>query len=217
MTNILPTISESHRKELLGFLLEKTAPVRMGIKPGELLRVRHCYQKENSEGLRYCLYKSDVYRTLALDFVELLVEKDSSLVLFFDRSTLARTLEKPENRAILSPLGYPTSPEGAIASLMRRFAENGICHEVGVFVGYPAKDVKAFIERLPTTSRHGTPWRIFGDIAESVRLAALYRNAERVARRSLESADTIGSFFNFCNNAAYAFKRKEQTTWQRPQ
>ena len=36
-------IDESHRKELLKFLLVKTAAVRQGIKPAELLRVRHYY------------------------------------------------------------------------------------------------------------------------------------------------------------------------------
>ena len=36
-------IDELHRKELLKFLLVKTAAVRQGIKPAELLRVRHCY------------------------------------------------------------------------------------------------------------------------------------------------------------------------------
>ena len=32
-------IDERHRKELLGFLLVKTAAVRLGVKPAELLRV----------------------------------------------------------------------------------------------------------------------------------------------------------------------------------
>ncbi len=42
-------VSESHRKELLKFLLVKTAGVRLGIKPGELLRVQHCYTKVNKD------------------------------------------------------------------------------------------------------------------------------------------------------------------------
>ena len=64
-------IDESHRKELLKFLLVKTAAVRQGIKPAELLRVRHCYSGVNSEGLRVCLYRSDIYCILGLDYVEL--------------------------------------------------------------------------------------------------------------------------------------------------
>ena len=68
-------IDESHRKELLKFLLVKTAAVRQGIKPAELLRVRHCYSGVNAEGLRVCLYRSDIYCILGLDYVELNVQE----------------------------------------------------------------------------------------------------------------------------------------------
>ena len=64
-------IDETHRKELLGFLLVKTAAVRRGVKPAELLRVRHCYSGVNSEGLRVCLYRSDIYGILRLAYIEL--------------------------------------------------------------------------------------------------------------------------------------------------
>ena len=63
-------IDEEHRKELLRFLLVKTAAVRQGVKPAELLRVRHCYSGVNAEGLRVCLYRSDIYCILGLDYVD---------------------------------------------------------------------------------------------------------------------------------------------------
>ena len=43
-------IDEEHRKELLRFLLVKTAAVRRGVKPAELLRVRHCYPLKDVAG-----------------------------------------------------------------------------------------------------------------------------------------------------------------------
>ena len=86
-----PCIDESHRKELLKFLLVKTAAVRRGVKPAELLRVRHCYSGVNSEGLRVCLYRSDIYVILGLDYIELKVEESSSLVLFYNPSALTST------------------------------------------------------------------------------------------------------------------------------
>ncbi len=39
MTENTNRVDEAHRKELLRFLLVKTAAVRRGVKPGELLRV----------------------------------------------------------------------------------------------------------------------------------------------------------------------------------
>ncbi len=198
-----PVIDEAHRKELLRFLLEKTAAVRLGVKPAELLRVRDCYETLNEEGLRFCLRRSDVYDSLRLDFAELIHEEKSSLVLFYDPSVLARTLSRPENAAILAPFGYPqeASPERCIARLRERFSTCGICHEVGVFIGYPAKDVRAYMDNLPTTSPHRTPWRVFGDAVESIRLADLYRRAESFARSVLDAAPTVGCFLAACNRA----------------
>ena len=80
-----PKIDERHRKELLSFLLVKTAAVRQGVKPAELLRVRHCYETVNEEGLRICLYRRDIYETLKLDYIELKVNNTSEL----DSSTLS--------------------------------------------------------------------------------------------------------------------------------
>ncbi len=195
-----PKISESHRKELLRFLLEKTAAVRVGVKPGELLRVRHCYERENAEGLRYCLYRRDVYETLGLDFIELLREKESSLVLFYNRDVMERALACPDNASILASCGYSINANAAelLSELASRFAKYGICHEIGVFIGYPAKDVRGFIERLEPSPAHGTPWRVFGDVAESIRVASVYKGVEDFAHGALDAAATISGFFDLC-------------------
>lgn len=196
-----PKISERHRKELLRFLLQKTAPVRIGIKPGELLRVRHCYSQENKEGFRYCLYRNDVYEILGLEFIELLCERDSSLVLFYDRETLSNTLARPESATFLKSCGYilPSDADALLLQLQRRFAASGgLCHEVGVFIGYPVKDVFGFMNSLKSTPGHNTPWRIFGDAAESLRLASAYRHAEEIAHSALDATASIQSFIQLC-------------------
>lgn len=124
-------ISEAHRKELLGFLLVKTAAVRRGVKPAELLRVRHCYSGVNSEGLRVCLYRSDIYDILGLDYIELKVEVASSLVLFYNPGVLAATLAERRNRKWLARLGYPVdgTADELLEELRRRFSGSGMPHE----------------------------------------------------------------------------------------
>ena len=89
-------IDEEHRKELLRFLLVKTAAVRLGVKPAELLRVRHCYASVNAEGLRVCLYRSDIYGILGLALVTV-------VVLFTMHNTAIRNIKIAEikiNKAI---------------------------------------------------------------------------------------------------------------------
>ena len=191
-------IDESHRKELLGFLLVKTAAVRRGVKPAELLRVRHCYSGVNSEGLRVCLYRSDIYVILGLDYIELKVEESSSLVLFYNPSALASALAEKGNRQWLARLGYPEAGTAAeyLSELRRRFSRNSIPHEVGVFIGYPLKDVEGFMRRLPATPLHGRhgAWRIYGDVRESLARMNRYEREEAAAADILLSAGGVDDF-----------------------
>ena len=191
-------IDESHRKELLKFLLVKTAAVRRGIKPAELLRVRHCYSTVNAEGLRICLYRSDIYTILGLDYLELKVEEQSSLVLFYNPAVLNATLKESSNRRWLARLGYPVNGtmRDMLAELRRRAGESTLPHEVGVFIGYPLKDVAGFMLRIPATPLHGCAWRIYGDASASMEKMHLYKNAELDATAALERARCVEEFIN---------------------
>ena len=194
----IPAIDERHRKELLGFLLVKTAAVRQGIKPAELLRVRHCYSSFNSEGLRVCLYRSDIYGILGLDYIELKVEAESSLVLFYNPVALAVTLAEKRNRRWLARLGYPEggTTGGLLAELRRRWAGKDMPHEVGVFIGYPLKDVAGFMRRIPATPVHHGAWRVYGGAKESLARMRLYASAEEEARMALQTASGVDDFIS---------------------
>ena len=176
----------------------KTAAVRRGVKPAELLRVRHCYSGVNSEGLRVCLYRSDIYVILGLDYIELKVEDTSSLVLFYNPSALASTLSEKGNRQWLASLGYPESGTAAeyLSELRHRFSGSTIPHEVGVFIGYPLKDVEGFMRRLPATPLHGRhgAWRIYGDVRESLARMNRYAREEAEAADILLSAGGVDDF-----------------------
>ena len=194
-----------HRKELLRFLLVKTAAVRRGVKPGELLRVWHCYEGVNADGMRICLYRSDIYGILGLDYVELKVEKGSSLVLFYNPSALAATLSKGRNARWLSRMGYPGLEDGdagngrlgkMLAHLVDRAAECALPHEVGVFIGYPLKDVAGFIRNIPSTPVHNGVWRVYGDAHESIALMNEYAQVEAEAREALRCANGVDEFID---------------------
>jgi len=189
-------IDERHRKELLGFLLVKTAAVRQGVKPAELLRVRHCYEGVNTEGFRVCLYRRDIYGILGLDYMELKVEEQSSLVLFYNPAVLDATLAEPRNRRWLARLGYPEkgTTDELLAELRLRWAGKEMPHEVGVFIGYPLKDVAGFMRHIPETPIHCGAWRVYGGAKESLDRMRIYVSAEEEARQLLQSADGVDDF-----------------------
>ncbi|MBR1870559.1 MAG: DUF3793 family protein, partial [Kiritimatiellae bacterium] len=190
-------IDELHRMKLLKFLLVKTAAVRCGVKPGELLRVRHCYEDANEEGLRYCLYRSDVYEALGLDYLELRVEEASSLVLFYNPSVLAQTLSVRSNCAWLARFGYRGTMPAMLEHLCKRFESDALPHEIGIFIGYPLKDVVGFMKHLPATPLHcslRSQWRIYGAAEPSLAVMARYAAAEARAAAAFENAPDLEGF-----------------------
>lgn len=192
----IQAIDEGHRKELLGFLLVKTAAVRQGVKPAELLRVRHCYEGVNAEGPHVCLYRSDIYDILRLAYIELKVEEKSSLVLFYNPVVLDATLTERRNRRWLEHLGYPKNgtTHELLAELRHRWAGNDMPHEVGVFIGYPLKDVAGFMRHIPATPVHRCAWRVYGGVRESLERMRLYASAEEKARTAFLSASGVEDF-----------------------
>ena len=194
---MLPTTCCDHRKNLLSFLLLKTAAVRRGVKPGELLRVRRCFTEETPSGEPVCLHRRDILSILELDYVELLVERDSSLVLFYHPEAMKRALRDPANRAILARCGYPADADARalLTELQRRFQPgSGLPHEVGVFLGYPAKDVAGFMANLPRTPVEHGRWAVYGDATESVARMTLYRRIEAAAERVLNVCGDTRTF-----------------------
>ncbi len=198
---IYPAINEVHRKELLRFLLLKTAAVRSGIKPGELLRIQHCYKSKNPEGFQFCLYKHDILSIMKLDFIELKVDHNSSLILFFHAGNMQKTLTNPAKLAVLADCGYNITGDYRclLAKLQERFKQNPLPHEVGVFIGYPAKDVVGFINNLPRTPVHKGLWAVFGDAKESVHCMNTYRKAEQIAQHLLDMCDDLQTYFDLLN------------------
>ena len=189
-----------HRKNLLRFLLLKTAVVRRGVKPGELLRVRRCFMEETLSGEPVCLHRRDILEILELDYIELLVERDSSLVLFYHAEAMEQTLRDPANRAILTRCGYSADADvrALLSELQQRFQSGSdLPHEVGVFLGYPAKDVAGFIANLPRTPVEHGRWAVYGDAGESVARMALYRRIEAAAERVLNVCGDTRTFLEY--------------------
>lgn len=195
-------ICDADRKEALRFLLVKTAAVRSGVKPGELLRVRHCYKSQTRADSPFSFTRDDVLKILKLDYVRLRVEDDSSLVLFFHRDALRRAVSTPENSATLQRCGYPATVDlkHFLRTLYQRFSVEKFPHEVGVFIGYPAKDVVGFIEKNRPRTPCRCPWTVFGDATESLLLSNLYRQTELFAQNVLDACESLQAFFETVAN-----------------
>ncbi|KAF0218600.1 MAG: hypothetical protein FD174_2693 [Geobacteraceae bacterium] len=168
----------SDRECLAAYLALEASEVLGGVKPANLLKLdgrrRPCGRN------LYDLWKRHGKRLVegsGLRVRELVDRGETLLILLYEPEALARLLAVRSVEKVLRKAGYqvPSNLERVLSELEKRMRDDGFPHEIGVFLGYPLKDVVGFLgwARLPFTCQG--PWRIYGAPAESLRLADIHR------------------------------------------
>ena len=164
------------------------APTLAAIKTGSLFSCPAQSQEELTESLRMvnrCLIHKDV-RAFPLR-----VQHGRALIYLYRPQMLERDLQNPVAEDILRDAGYPKGKAiEKVAYLIRRLREcDSFPHEIGLFLGYPAVDVKGFIEHKECKCTG--LWKVFeSDEAEAQRYFARCRRCtEGYLRRKQEGWD----------------------------
>lgn len=165
---------------LTAHLMLECSEVLAGVKPANLIsivnRTRPCGRN------LYLLWQQHhmdlAQRLNNLDFMVLQSRPQSLLLLCYDRGLLEHHLSHPGIRVLLHKAGYKDDAvcDDLLLELRSRIGENNsFPHEIGLFIGYPTKDVAAFmgLVRLPFTCQR--LWKIYGNPARSLALAEQYR------------------------------------------
>jgi hypothetical protein len=175
---------------LASFLALEAAEVLEGAKPANLVTVGN--RRRSCGRNLYELWRSLGGAVLAgrgLVARELVDRGDSVMLLLYSQSAMQALLARPNVSAVLKRVGYAglASTDEVFDELASRVAAGGFPHEIGVFLGYPLKDVAAFMGwvRLPFVSQG--PWKIYGDPGESLRLAETFRCCRKRMAERLES------------------------------
>lgn len=137
------------------------------------------------------------------------------LLLCFNNDHLERHLAHAGIRAMLQKAGYKNgaSCEDLVAELCCRIDMNdSFPHEIGLFIGYPAKDVAAFMGMVNLPFACQGLWRIYGNPLQSLALAEQYRCCrQRMGailatgnRKSLDLSSSEHPFF--CSTADNGFQ-----------
>ena len=218
------SVSEYSEKEgqpdyLLKYLTVKLAPVLLKLKPASLLPLYNCrnFGWENHYDL-WREQKEDITGELGISFKELKDTPGGKPVLFYNPEALFDTITRSENSAYLERFGYSScsAVEDYLELLKRRFcaAEGNrlsFPHEIGVFLGYPLKDVKGFIEGGKAVPTERGLWLVFGKPEESMQLMQIHKKAEKVFVRFMENRrnplpfiERVSAHFRKTGNSATA-------------
>ena len=196
------------------YLLVKSAPVIMGVKPAILLRLCKCnHVKKMKHFDSFCLHQQEIMETLNIECMVMKNNGRDIQVLFYDEAVMAEYLKQPVIADFLKANGYsePESIQETLKELKLRFTGTDFPHEIGIFLGYPLKDVKGYIScKTVAVKLEKAMWRVFGDPAESLRLMDKYRMAEKagqlVATTSRGISESINQLRQIASLDKYIFE-----------
>jgi len=166
-----------HEKSL--FLVESLAPLVLGIKPSVLLNV----SLENE--VEWIEFEKLFTQRKALQTKEIRELNGRMQVIFYQREKLDLVLRQKPVQEFLITMNYPKqySLDAYLSLLKHRIISLKFPHEVGVFLGYPLKDVLGFMGLLPLPYKRTQGWRIYGDEPPSNEVYEKYRQARSIMRK----------------------------------
>ena len=194
---------------LASFLALELAEVLQGVKPANLVcltnRRRACGRN------LYMLWKEHGPALLEQSGLKVRVLDDrgsSILLLLYSHDALGELLAGKSVRVILKKAGYghPDDFGAVLDELEARVAGKGFPHEIGVFLGYPLKDVVGFMGWAPLAFTCQGPWKIFGNPEQSLRLAQCHRECRcRMSQLLVSGCSPLECLRRFAEGAADSY------------
>lgn len=119
------------------------------------------------------IHKRKIASRLGVDFFEIKKNRNSILVLFYEKEKLHEKLEA--NRKYLQKFGYEKNNTCLedLNQLKERFGE--YCpHEIGIFLGIPMEDVQGFIQNRGENYMFNGYWKVYHNPDQAARLFEVF-------------------------------------------
>jgi hypothetical protein len=177
---------------LTAHLMLECAEVLAGVKPANLISISNRPQLCGRNLYRlWQLHHGEIASRLAdLNILVLQTKEKAMLLLCYNRVRLERHLAHAGIRTLLHKAGYEAgaSTGTLLAELRRRTTSNDTFpHEIGLFIGYPAKDVAAFMGLVKLPFACQCLWKVYGNPAQSLDLAERFRGCRQKMGAILKS------------------------------
>lgn len=150
------------------------APLISGLKVSNLLII----SAEDEALVRVILRRSGI------SFFRLLRTGEKVTFLLFRKNPLEAYLKQQKVETMLAEAGYAELSLGNILStFQKRYAHymsagGRFPHEMGLLLGYPAEDVKGFVENEGKNFLYSGYWKVYADVEEKRRLFQKFENAK---------------------------------------
>lgn len=149
------------------------APLLTGMKISNLLTVGRSKRAAVLE----------LFKETAVSCCILYESSEKTTFLLYIRPALEAYLSRPEVKVLMERFGYRGWDLEEILSLVSiKYEEHmedcdGFPHEIGLLLGYPAKDVTGFIENNGKNFLYIGYWKVYSDLSECKRIFQSYNHA----------------------------------------
>lgn len=169
-------------------LLESLGSTFMGEKPAKLLNI--CSLQKN-KSFNWQIYKNYILKYGKINLREIDIG-NTKRAFFYHIDALDNTLGKTPNLRFLKSLGYPKkySLAGYIEHITYKMGKGKFPHEIGIFLGYPLKDVMGFMGYRCEKPSMTKGWKYYGDVEES------FKKYQNFWRARVEFRKILYSSFN---------------------
>lgn len=148
------------------WVIEVLGPVILGSKPCEILNIskNDCLKQNKINQI------NDFFESCTKVSYQIITLEDKSIrILFYNKNSLEEIFKNKRCVNFLKFLGYPnyTNVCEYIEILVYKLYSNEFPHEIGIFLGYPLKDVIGFMGYSNYEFIETKAWRIYGNPEDS--------------------------------------------------
>lgn len=181
--------AEEGREYMFKILTYSLAPVIFGEKCASLLCIS---DKNKSMYEMWKRHREEYLNMLTLSCYEIGGDKNNYTLIFYKEELLRKITEDSESADFLSYYGYLAlnNPEACFEVLKSRLS--GDCpHEMGLLLGIPIYDVKAFIKNSGRNYLYCGYWKVYHNLNEALNTFQLYEKAsEEIAKLLVNEKNT---------------------------
>ncbi|MFI3326935.1 MAG: DUF3793 family protein [Clostridia bacterium] len=159
-------------------LVKHCAPTLAGMKVGNLVS----YSFDDIQNFKSDINKRNkLLNVKGIYFVVLKIKGNTSLVYVYRKSQLEEILKNEEVRQFLKEKGYESFDiESCFDVLKIHLINKDFPHEIGVFLGYPLEDIKAFIKYKGMNYKVVGCWKSYTDEDQAKKIFAKYKKCTQV-------------------------------------
>ena len=144
------------------WLIEVLGPVILGSKPAEILNLS---SKDMNKESKLNDIKSFFSNCSKLSYKIINIRDGGIRLVFINKDALSITLNNKKCLNFLKFIGYPSNYDldEYLNILIDKLNSDNFPHEIGIFLGYPLKDVVGFMGYGKNELVEVKNWRIYGD------------------------------------------------------